>query len=105
MVENSKSSAVIGSSNTEMTTSTITSSLAEVENDFYDLQPTISSSPVISSEVNSNITSPIDIKKQYPKVDFNGDGASPLLSFLLKRKTTRSAMKNSNYTEPCRRSL
>lgn len=102
VVEISKSPAV---TDTEMSTSTITSSVAEVENDFYELQRTTSSSSVISSLVNSNITSLIDIKKQHFKVDFNGDDASPLSSFLLKRKATRSATKNSNYTEPCSRSL
>jgi len=96
VVESSKSPAVTGSSNMKMPTSTITqSSVAEVENDFYELQRTTFSSSVISSSVNSNITSPIDIKKQNSKVDFNGDDVSPL-SYLPKRKTTRSVMKNLN---------
>ena len=95
VVESSKSPTVTGSSNMKMPTTTITSSVAEVENDFYELQRTTLSSSVISSTVYSNITSPIDIKKQNSKVDFNGDDVSPL-SYLPKRKTTRSVMKNLN---------
>lgn len=95
VVESSKSPAVTVSSDMKMPTSTITSSVAEVENDFYELQRTTFSSSVISSAVNSNVTSPLDIKKQNSKVDFNGDDVSPL-SYLPKRKTTRSVMKNLN---------
>lgn len=95
VVESSKSHTVTGSSNMKMPTTTIISSVAEVENDFYELQRTTFSSSVISSAVNSNITSPIDIKKQNSKVDFNGDDVSPL-SYLPKRKRTRSVMKNLN---------
>lgn len=93
VVESSKSLAVTVSSDMKMPTSTITSSV--VENDFYELQRTTFSSSVISSAVNSNVTSPLDIKKQNSKVDFNGDDVSPL-SYLPKRKTTRSVMKNLN---------
>ena len=77
VVESSKSPAVTVSSDMKMPTSTITSSVAEVENDFYELQRTTFSSSVISSAVNSNVTSPLDIKKQNSKVDFNGDDVSP----------------------------
>ena len=75
VVESSKSLAVTVSSDMKMPTSTITSSV--VENDFYELQRTTFSSSVISSAVNSNVTSPLDIKKQNSKVDFNGDDVSP----------------------------
>lgn len=103
IAENSKSSAVTGTSDMDMSTSTITSSVLEVDNHLYELQRT-SSSPVISSEVKSNIISPKDIIiiKQHSKVDFNGDDVSPLSSYLsLPKKTIHIAMKHSNNTDPC----
>lgn len=102
MVESSKSPniTVTSTSDMEMSTSTITSSLSEVDKDLYELQRT-SSSLIVSSVVMSNITSSININKQQSKskVDFNGDDVSPLSSYLSKR-TIRTIMMNSNYTQP-----
>ena len=101
IAENSNSSAVSGTSDMDMLTSTITSSVLNVDNHLYELQRT-SSSQVISSVVKSYITSTKDINKQHSKVDFNGDDVSPLSSHLsLPKKTIHTAMKNSNNTDPC----